>query len=137
MSFTSVVMPKAHPLRQVLNDEVHSRPTEALWRQERVFHIAVTGSVDVLSAWPEHLQRLADEFSCHPAADMNWSAPQINLSLSDSVSALRARFERHNEFVSFSLFERADDALPFDRSAAQRLSPTVVGEFAGRVASGH
>ena len=40
-------LPKAYALRQALNDEVHSRPTEALWAQERVFHIAMLVERDV------------------------------------------------------------------------------------------
>jgi len=131
-----VAMPKLHPLRQVLNDEVHSRPTEALWRQERVFHIAMTGSVDVLAAWPEHLQTLVKTFACQLPSNINWSAPQINLTLNDERCALRARFERHNEFVSFSLFERADDALPFDQSASQRLSPQWLANLPGELLVG-
>jgi uncharacterized membrane-anchored protein len=120
-AFSASALPPAHPLRQSLNDEVHSRPTEALWRQERVFHVAMTGTPVLLSAWPEHLKELVAGFQANTPVDINWQAPQLSLMLTDGDAALRARFERHNEFVSFSLFERADHATPFDASAARRL----------------
>lgn len=136
-AFSGAGLPTVHPLRQTLNDEVHSRPTEALWRQERVFHMAMVGTPETLAGWSAHLQGLVARLGAAVSPALNWQAPQVSLPLTaeggeDSIS-LRARFERHNEFVSFTLFERADNATPFDRSAAHRLPPGWLSEAPGQL----
>ncbi len=115
------ILPAAHSLRQILNDEVHSRPTEALWPSERVFHMALTGKPSMLASWGRHIASLASAFRVKGLDYIDWHAPQISLVLVEGDNALRLRFERHNEFVSVTLFERADDSLVFDRSAVRRL----------------
>ena len=115
-------LPTSYPLRRVLNDEVHSRPTEALWPQERVFHMAllVQGD-DVTAAMVERLHALVDHCGLKRVADHDLAAPQVSLNLFAGESDLRLRVERHNEFITLTFFERADHATVFDRPASSRL----------------
>lgn len=129
-------LPAAHSLRQILNDEVHSRPTETLWPCERVFHMALTGKPSMLSSWGRHMSSLASAFRVKGAESIDWQAPQISLKLVEGDAALRVRFERHNEFVSITLFERADDATAFDCSAVRRLPALWLTDAPGELLVG-
>ena len=119
----SNALPTAYALRQTLNDEVHSRPTEALWPQERVFHIALLTAQDTTRLVFGALQQLIDYCGCKPYSDEELAAPQVNLSLSSGEHALRLRYEKHNEFITFTFFERADHAMIFDMPVTRRLPP--------------
>jgi uncharacterized membrane-anchored protein len=127
----SNVLPQAYPLREALNDEVHSRPTEALWPQERVFHIALLVQGDVTSQIVEQLQTLVDYCGCRPASTQELAAPQVSLSLCGGEAALRLRLERHNEFITLTFFERADHAIVFDRPVTRRLPPSWMASLPG------
>ncbi len=127
----SNVLPQAYPLREALNDEVHSRPTEALWPQERVFHIALLVQGDVTSQLVEQLQTLVDYCGCKPVSTQELAAPQVSLSLCGGEAALRLRLERHNEFITLTFFERADHAIVFDRPVTRRLPPSWMAALPG------
>lgn len=129
----SNVLPPAYGLRQILNDEVHSRPTEALWPQERVFHIAMLVDSDVTESVVNKLQELIDYSGSNPVSQDFLAAPQVNLSLCMGESALRLRFERHNEFITFTFFERADHAMIFDMPVTRRLPPSWLSTLPGRM----
>ncbi len=124
-------LPAFHPLRQELNDEVHSRPPEAMWPQERVFHVALVCNAEQKLQLSDHLKNLAIDYQVPPDEQPRWDAPQVSVTLSKGESALRMRVERHTEFVSFYLFERADTAIAFDRSAAKRLPPGWLNAMPG------
>ncbi|MDH4394984.1 MAG: DUF3422 domain-containing protein [Limnobacter sp.] len=126
-------LPKAYALRQALNDEVHSRPTEALWAQERVFHIAMLVERDVTPQVVEALRGLIDYSGAKPHSDQELSAPQVSLSLSMGEYALRLRYEKHNEFITFTFFERADHAMIFDMPVTRRLPPSWVANLPGEM----
>ena len=79
----------------------------------------------------EHLKTLAYDYQVPPDEQPVWDAPQISVTLSKGPNSLRLRLERHNEFISFYLFERADNAIPFDRSAAKRLPPGWLNSLPG------
>ena len=127
----SNLLPQPYPLRQALNDEVHSRPTEALWPQERVFHIALLVQGDVTPEIVAQLQALVDYCGCKPVSDDELAAPQVSLSLCGGESALRLRLERHNEFITLTFFERADHAIVFDRPVTRRLPPSWMAALPG------
>ncbi|WP_288105717.1 DUF3422 domain-containing protein [Limnobacter sp.] len=124
-------LPEAYPLRQSLNDEVHSRPTEVLWPQERVFHIALLVQKDVTAQIVEQLKKLIDYCGCPEVSDLELSAPQVNLNLNLGEAALRLRLEKHNEFISLTFFERADHAIVFDRPVTRRLPPSWLATLPG------
>lgn len=129
----SNVLPQAYELRQALNDEVHSRPTEALWPQERVFHIAMLLDRDVTDEIVQKLRELIDYSGSTPVDEKTLAAPQVNLSLCMGESALRLRFERHNEFTTFTFFERAEHSMIFDMPVTRRLPPTWLASLPGRM----
>ncbi|MFN4329929.1 MAG: DUF3422 family protein [Limnobacter sp.] len=127
----SRLLPQAHPLRHTLNDEVHSRPTEALWPQERVFHMAllVQGRVD--DTLVGCLQSLISYCGSAAMTDAELRAPQVNITLCLGESALRLRLEKHNEFITMTFFERADHAIVFDRPVTRRLPPSWLSTLPG------
>lgn len=127
----SNLLPPAYPLRQSLNDEVHSRPTEALWPQERVFHIALLVEGNVNTELVAALKALIDYCGCKPMHDEELAAPQVSLGLSMGEVALRLRVEKHNEFITLTFFERADHAIVFDRPVTRRLPPSWMASLPG------
>lgn len=127
----SNLLPQAYGLRQILNDEVHSRPTEALWPQERVFHIAMLVDSDVSGEVVNKLQELIDYSRSSPVSDELLACPQVNLSLCTGEHTLRLRFERHNEFITFTFFERADQATAFDMPVTRLLPPAWLSSLPG------
>lgn len=126
-------LPQAHPMRVALNDEVHSRPTETLWPQERVFHIAMLVQGDVSQEIVASLQALIDYCGCPPVGNEVLSAPQVSLTLCLGEAALRLRLERHNEFITLTFFERADHAIVFDRPVTRRLPASWLSKLPGHM----
>ncbi len=94
-----------HPLRQALNDEVHARPPVPLETPEYVTYLAFLHSNGSAGREPAHLCALAE---------------QLGLAAPDTASghlfldagSFRLKWERHNEFSSYTFFRRiaADDA---------------------------
>jgi len=98
-----------HPLRRILNDEVHARPYELLSAPLRLEHYArLTDDV------AEERALLAEVCTAHglevPAADATF----LSLDLGD----FRLRWERHTEFSTWTLIEPG----PFDHPFAAMLN---------------
>ncbi|THF60650.1 DUF3422 family protein [Pseudothauera rhizosphaerae] len=90
---------QSHPLRQTLSDEVHARPPVPLDTPERVTYLAFLHEAGSVGREALHLQQLAE---------------QLNLPAPDTGSGhffldsgrFRLKWERHNEFSSYTFFRR-------------------------------
>lgn len=117
----------AHPLRTALHNEVHARPYERMQPPLAVSHLAFVADPDVQAADRRHLETLLSELH------LPLPAPEAN-HLSIDLPGCRLRWERHTEFVSYTVWRplRADEAL--DAAPAYRALPdgwlsTVPGEL--------
>lgn len=101
--------PRSHPLRQVLNNELHARPFAALTPPERVSHLALHSGEEGAAEDYACLVRLCKRHAVTPPQ------PGVN-HFSQDFGAFRLRWERHTEFVSYTFFRSG----PFEFDAAFR-----------------
>ena len=90
-----------HPLRQTLNDEVHARPPVPLDTPEFVTYFAFVHDEHCTGREAAHLQALAEAFDL--------PAPETGSGhLFLETAQFRLKWERHNEFSSYTFFCRLD-----------------------------
>src|SRR5215204_3742730 len=95
-----------HPLRYLLNNELHARPFTPLRSPERVSHLAIPS--DEQGAANDHalLVKLCERYGV--------TAPQAGLNhFSHDFGAFRLKWERHTEFVTYTFFQRGPFDEPF------------------------
>jgi uncharacterized membrane-anchored protein len=90
-----------HPQRRLLNDEVHARPPVPVETPEFISYLAFLHGDGSAAREPLHLNRLAEQFGL-PAPDPGSS--QVSLD----AGSFRLRWERHNEFSSYTFFHHGD-----------------------------
>lgn len=116
-----------HPLRTALHNEVHARPYERMQPPLAVSHLAFVSSPEVQVADRTHLETLL--------RDLHLPLPAPEAShLSIDLPGARLRWERHTEFVSYTIWRplRADEALdaaPAYRSLPDGWLASVPGEL--------
>jgi uncharacterized membrane-anchored protein len=104
-----------HPLRYVLNNELHARPFTALQSPERISHLALPR--DEQGAAEDHtvLVRLCERYGVTP--------PQAGLNhFSHDFGVFRLKWERHTEFVTYTFFRRGSFDEPFDTAALTQVA---------------
>ena len=88
-----------HPLRQTLNDEVHARPPVPLDTPEYVSYLAFVHHEGSAGREAAHLASLAEQFGLpEPDTDSGY--------LFFDTGGFRLKWERHNEFSSYTFFRR-------------------------------
>lgn len=103
-------LPKDHPQRVELNDEVHARPSEALAAPQRISYLAL------LSGWAERererqrVAELAERFGALPPRE---GANHFRADL----GPFRLKWERHTEFTRYSFIVAGAWADPFAEPA--------------------
>jgi len=110
---------QSHPLRQTLSDEIHARPPVPIDTPELVSYLAFLHEEGSVEREAQHLRLLAEQFGLpEPATDSS----HVFLD----AGGFRLKWERHNEFSSYTFFRRiaagdstADNAL-IDVPAAWR-----------------
>jgi len=105
-----------HPLRRAVTAEVHARPFEALDGPMRVSHLAlVTGPDAALhSEEVRHLTALCERHGAQPPQ------PEANF-YSEQMDEFRLRWERHQEFSTYTVFRRGVEDAPFASPAIALL----------------
>ncbi|MCZ4305118.1 DUF3422 domain-containing protein [Zoogloeaceae bacterium G21618-S1] len=99
-----------HPLRQSLNDEVHSRPPIPLRGPTRISYLAFVHDSGSSDREHHHLQQLARQLQI---ALPETAKGHLLLDAGD----FRLKWERHNEFSSYTFLRDVDDAEPEDATA--------------------
>ena len=106
---------KAHPLRQELNDEVHSRPPMPLRGPTRISYLVFVHADGSPDHEPLHLQQLASEFGLD-APDMRYGHCVLD------AGAFRLKWERHTEFSSYTFMHDITPEAAEDTTAIQAVS---------------
>ncbi len=88
-----------HPLRQALNDEVHSRPPVPLDTPEFVTYLAFLHHDGSATREPAHLCMLAEQLGL---AEPDTSTGHLSMD----AGSFRLKWERHNEFSSYTFLRR-------------------------------
>lgn len=119
MSDTQTLPLPEHPLRQRLNDEVHARPPMAITGPEWISYLAILHGEDSSATQEEaHLHALCKRLGsdiCPVIQGDHWSM---------EAGDLRLKWERHNEFSSYTFFRRRPlHEDPAGQSALDALPP--------------
>ena len=96
-----------HPLRHTLSDEIHARPPTPLQTPELVTYLAFLHHDGSAERERPHLEALADQLGL---ATPDAASPHMTLD----AGTFRLKWERHNEFSSYTFFRRI---APGDSSA--------------------
>jgi len=115
------LLPADHPQRQMLSDEVHARPPEALKWPMRASHIALVLDAEQRPREIAHLVALCSMLEIPAPAD---DATHFTTDL----DCLRLKWERHGEFSTYTFFAPGLESSPFAEPAVALLP---VGWVAG------
>jgi uncharacterized membrane-anchored protein len=99
------MIPKTHPQRMALHNEIHARPPEAMTPPLAISHIVMVADAAGRHASREHLAALLRDHHL-PQPDATGSHVRMD------VGGFRVRWELHTEFVTWT-FSRAIDAEGF------------------------
>lgn len=119
-----------HPLRRSLTNELHARPAPALQAPGRVVFLAVQPAEGAADRDPEadraHLIDLVDRHGgAHPAPDAGQHLAEFG--------RLRLKWERHTEFVSYTLYEEGPADALFGAGLARQFPEDWLARAPGKV----
>jgi len=118
------MLPPDHPDRQLLADEVHARPPEALESPMCASHIALLVEADRRPLEIAHLARLCEACGvASPSLDANHFAADLG--------AVRLKWERHGEFSSYTFFSAEFSDTPFGKPPVTMLPTGWVAGIEG------
>lgn len=120
------MIPRNHPQRLELNDEVHARPSDSLVAPLRLSYIALsTDRAQSELSWAK-VVALAERFKVPPpAAGANHYAADFG--------PFRLRWERHTEFVRYTFLADAGERDPFAVPATSEVPQDWLAELPGEV----
>ncbi len=115
-----------HPLRQALNDEVHARPPVPLETPEFVTYLAFLHHEGSASREAAHLGMLAGQ--------LGLAAPDTSTGhVSMDAGSFRLKWERHNEFSSYTFLRRIGTEDSADEHALLAVPAAWRREIPGRL----
>ena len=112
----SLLPPAAdHPERRALTDELHARPFAPLTAPAQIAYIAIATDGASRAEGDSHLQELLLQLGMEPLTEVAgnhgaWAREDFHL-----------RWERHTEFISYTLTVEALPEIPFDPSAVSKF----------------
>jgi uncharacterized membrane-anchored protein len=118
--------PSEHPLRYALTNELHARPFEVLTPPVRIsLYASVTGEAAAAEV-QEHLKSLCDRYGLTPP-------PEGRNHFTADFGPFRLRFERHTEFVTYTVIRHGRFGKPFEEPAASFLPADWRASIPGEV----
>lgn len=117
-----------HPLRPAVLAEVHARPYESLQGPLRVSHLALVTGPDaaLVRVEQQHLEALCRLYDIEP--------PLAEAShFSQDLGPFRLRWERHQEFSTYTFFRQGVAADPFQAPAIDLLPAAWLAELPGQL----
>lgn len=119
-------LPPDHELRQALAHEVHARPHEALRAPVRASYLVVLVEPADRERERAHVAALCEDRGASPPA-----ADAIHFSA--ELGAFRLRWERHNEFSTYTFIRNGLAATPFAEAAIEAVPASWRGQIPGRL----
>ncbi|MBV8578793.1 MAG: DUF3422 domain-containing protein [Acetobacteraceae bacterium] len=115
-----------HPLRHLLNNELHARPPVALSPPERVSHLAIHSGDQAAGEDHAALVRLCERYGVTP--------PHAGIThFSGEFVPFRLKWERHTEFVTYTFFIAGDFADPFGTPVIDQVARDWLAQLPGQV----
>lgn len=123
----AAALPRDHPQRVELNDEVHARPSVPLTAPLRASYVALLGDAAAREAALDAVRGLAERFGAE--------APEPGANhYSADLGAFRLRWERHGEFTRCMVVAPgAGEPDPFADPATSALPPGWLSALPGEV----
>jgi uncharacterized membrane-anchored protein len=121
------LLPRDHPQRRALNDEVHARPPEPLAAPLRASYVALLGDAAEREAALDAVRELARR--CGAAALPEPGATHYRADL----GRFRLRWERHGEFTRCMVAAPGAGDDPFAEPAVAALPPGWLASVPGQV----
>ena len=126
----NIVLPRSHPQRFTLNDEVHARPPERLAAPARISFLALFASRALQAQAWTIVQAVARSHGVVPPED---SADHY----SADFGPYRVKAERHNEFVRLKIIVAGlgsgGEARPFAEPAIEAAEAAWISELPGEL----
>lgn len=119
---------RMHPLRDAVLAEVHARPFETLSAPLRVSHLALLSGTEAAAAAEEraHLATLCRRF------ELAGPGPESS-HFSAEFGEFRLRWERHQEFSTYTFYRYGSSAASFDDPAVAVVPPDWLHELPGEL----
>ncbi|THF62386.1 DUF3422 domain-containing protein [Pseudothauera nasutitermitis] len=117
---------QSHPLRQTLSDEVHARPPVPLDTPELVTYLAFLHEPGSIEREAAHLRTLAAQLGL-PEPDTERSHLFLD------AGRFRLKWERHNEFSSYTFFRRVEAGGPESENALLEVPAAWRREIPGQL----
>ena len=121
-----MILPSEHPLRHVLNAELHARQPEALSAPLRLTFLALYSDPSQRAAELEHVGALAVRHGVPPP-------PQAAAHFSADLGAFRLKFERHSEFTRYKFIAAGAVDAPFEDTALRSIPADWLACVPGRL----
>jgi uncharacterized membrane-anchored protein len=120
------MLPRNHPLRDELNDEVHARPSDSLRAPLRISYLALLSPPGTREDEWRHIGDLVRRFGR--------SVPDLPAShLSIDLGPFSLRWERHTEFARYTVAVPGAFEDPFATPALDAVPADWVAALAGEV----
>jgi uncharacterized membrane-anchored protein len=123
-------LPINHPLRYVLNNEIHARPPEEFLAPAQISYLAVLyptaspHSLDSQASAFRDLEKLCEMAGALPPGP---DASHFRTEL----GTLRLKWERHTEFVSYTFSRQAEYETPFAKPAIAQVPEEWITNLGG------
>jgi uncharacterized membrane-anchored protein len=119
-----------HPQRLALTNELHARPFQPMQAPGRCLHLALKPATNAAERDPnadvEHLLALLDRHGApHPRPDASHHTAELG--------RVRLTWERHTEFVSYTLYEAVPGETLFAPTLMNHLPESWLAESPGKV----
>ena len=119
-------IPKNHPQRFVLHNEVHARAPFNLTLPVRASHLALLLSNEEKTQERQHLLTLCERFGITP--------PEKNADhFSATFSSFQIRWEQHGEFSTYSFYVHDTPKDPFTDAALKNVPIDWISQLTGQV----
>ena len=119
-------LPRDHPQRVELNDEVHARPPEELAAPVRISYLALFSDASSRETQWAQVRDLAQRFgAAPPAAGAN--------HYSADLGPFRLKWERHTEFARYKFIVAGGGPDPFANPAIAAAPPEWIAALPGEV----
>lgn len=124
-----LVLPKLHPARETLYHELHARPFPVIGSPVRVSHLALLLDEEDKQADFDHLCELCHRYGVSPPSSRENSFYQ-------QLGDLKVRWERHQEFVTYTFIRPDKSAIAFSQSALSLLPADWLENIPGQLVVG-
>jgi uncharacterized membrane-anchored protein len=120
---TQQLLPRDHPERRALNDEVHARPPDNLEAPVRLSYLVLVGTGSRAEDVANLARLLEGSGAAKPASDTN--------HFSADLGSFRVKWERHTEFCRYTFYANGVEKMPFSQPAISLVPQSWLSELKG------